>query len=203
MYKRQVLALVHRYIDYYVDWFQIHPHCACQQSYMPTPNETVLHVRNFATEFSNNDHSRGLEDASLHETVHGLLGDLLPGASVAIAAGRRRHDFVVDSLVQVLRQDRQLQVRVMTGSPVQDWDCLRQTQHHLIGNFQSTYFFWAAVLSYAKNVSMYVIDSPRLRRRYGHFVQSVFGNLTIPRLSSSGAQGGSTTTKVQMIRTFD
>jgi hypothetical protein len=130
----------------------------------PYPDETVLHYRNFDAELSGSDSM--LEDASPQQTVNILLKHLQPGDKVALTT--RVHNENLQRLVTAL-QNRGLQVRVVEGqSAAQDFCFLLKSTKELVGNFQSTFFFWAAVLSRTvSTIRWYTLDSPRVRDRCG------------------------------------
>jgi hypothetical protein len=61
---------------------------------------------------------------------------------------------------------------------VEDFCFLLQARE-VVGNFRSTFVFWAALLGNAENVLLYTIKSPGLKSRFGPFVKMFFtGNTT-------------------------
>jgi hypothetical protein len=167
--------LVDHYLDDFRKLFVINPEC-CDQ--VPDPDESVLHYRNFATELRQ---SRGLEDVSPQQTASVLFGHLKAGDKIAITA--REHNERLQAHVDAL-EARGLQVRVISGQGgIQDFCFLAKAEKELVGNFQSTFAFWAAMLGTARRARLYTLDSPRLRNRYGPTVEERFQyNWTHPEL---------------------
>ena len=130
----------------------------------PHPDETVLHYRNFDAALSGSDSM--LEDLSPEQTVNTLLKHLQAGDKVALTT--RVHDDNLNRLVTALH-NKGLQVRVVEGqSAAQDFCFLLKSQKELVGNFQSTFLFWAAILSQSvASIRWYTVDSPRVRDRCG------------------------------------
>jgi hypothetical protein len=161
------ILLMDRYLDHYRQLFTLNPSCCAAR---PLSDESVFHFRNFATELPHQSH--GLEDATPNQTAHALFGHLQVGDKVAITS--RFDNALVQTQVHAL-QARGLEVRVVTGqSGIQDFCFLRQAQKELVGNVQSTFVLWAALLGTSRNVRLYTLDSPDLRQRYGPTVKDRF-----------------------------
>lgn len=154
--------VVDQYLDHLRNLFQFDfGSCCGDQS--PDEDEVVLHFRNFITELPGSD--SGLEDVSPRQTAEVLLQHLGKGDKVAITT--RVHNEQLQRYVDALTS-RGLQVRVIEGqSGPQDFCFLLQSKKELVGNFQSTFVFWAAMLGHTQMILLYTRDSPRLRERCG------------------------------------
>jgi hypothetical protein len=158
------LLLMDRYLDHFRYIFALDSHhsSSCCRA-MPDPNESVFHYRNFATELA--VASRGLEETTPNQTAQVLFGHLKPGDKVAITSRFDNEGLQVQ--VQALK-DRGLRVRVVLGqSGIQDFCFLLHAQKELVGNFQSTFALWAAVLGRSRRVRLYTVNSRALQQRYG------------------------------------
>jgi len=156
--------VVDLFLDELRDLFEF-DYASCCGTEAPQDDETVLHYRNFATELSIGSDS-ALEDVSPSQTVNVLLEHLRPGDKVSITT-RTFNEHLQLHLDAM--QARGLQVRVIQGqSGMQDFCFLLKAKKELIGNFQSTFFFWACVLGRAKIARLYTIDSPQRRERCGN-----------------------------------
>lgn len=154
--------VVNRYLENLRNLF-LFDYATCCGNQSPYQDETVLHFRNFRAELA--DNYSGLEDVSARQTSHILLQHLKVGDKVAITT--RIHNDNLQRHVNALRA-KGLQVRVIEGqSAAQDFCFLLQSKKELVGNFQSTFFFWAAVLGQATTVRFYTLDSPQVRERCG------------------------------------
>jgi hypothetical protein len=107
---------------------------------------------------------------------------LKSGDKVAITS-RFAKDPILIRYVKAL-ESRGFKVRVVLGSStakrqdVEDF-CFLQRAREVIGNFRSTFVFWAALLGYSENILLYTIKSPGLKSRFGPFVKVFFtGNTT-------------------------
>lgn len=155
--------LVDKYLDRMRDLFQFDFDKCCGNHPRPLDDETVLHFRNFATELTNS--TSGLEDITPKQTADVLLGHLQPGDKVVITS--RFQNERLQDLVMAL-QAKGLVVRVLEGQTgEQDFCFLLQSKKELVGNFQSTFVFWGALLGNARIVRLYTLDNPRLRQRCG------------------------------------
>ncbi len=154
--------VVNRFLDDIRKLFRF-DYDTCCGGQSPYQDETVLHFRNFIAELPGSD--SGLEDVSPQQTAHVLLHHLQAGDKVAMTT--RIHNEQSQRHVNALRA-KGVQVRVIEGqSASQDFCFLLQAKKELVGNFQSTFFFWAAVLGQAATVRLYTLDNPRLRERCG------------------------------------
>lgn len=153
-------------LDNYVDNIQAlfqYDYEACCGKEVPRNDETVLHFRNFQTELK--ELTSGLEDVTPRQTSNILLNHLKPGESVAITT--RFYNQAVIDLERELMQ-KGLQVRVIHGqSGMEDFCFLLKAKKELVGNFQSTFVFWAAMLGQARTARLYTLDTARLQERTG------------------------------------
>ena len=154
--------VVDRCLDELRELFEFDYDTCCGKE-LPDDDETVLHFRNFETELIGDDES-GLKDISPSQTADVLLKHLERKDKVAITT--RVFNEKLQRHVDALRA-KGLQVRIIQGqSGPQDFCFLLKSKKELVGNYQSTFFFWAALLGRASNVRLYTSDSPQLRQRY-------------------------------------
>lgn len=154
-------VLVDRYWKYFRTFFALDLKCCGDEE--PHPDESVFHFRNFATEMPK--YKGTLEEATPNQTAFELFGHLKAGDRVAITS--RFNNEHVQLYVDALRA-RKIDVRVIQGqSGIQDFCFLTKARKELIGNFQSTFVFWAAILGDARKVLLYTLDSPSLKERFG------------------------------------
>eukprot|EP00980_Cylindrotheca_fusiformis_P012719 scaffold3108_cov152-Cylindrotheca_fusiformis.AAC.10 len=160
--------LVDRYYGYFQNFFKLDQSCCGNVE--PEADESVFHFRNFETEMPN--HKGTLQEGSPNQTAFVLFGHLQAGDKVAIAtrfnnANAKGH---ADAL-----KSRGIQVRILEGQTgVQDFCFLTKAQKELVGNYQSSFAFWAAVLGKARKSFLYTLDSPSLRDRFDTTISDRF-----------------------------
>ena len=178
------LLFVDRYYDHFRnELFSYDFDSCCNPLVAPYPDETVFHYRNFGTELKSPETSRGLQEASPNQTASVLFKDLERGSRIAITS--RFNNEHLQAQVDALTE-RGFKVRVITGqSGIEDFCFLLKANQELVGNFQSTYAFWAAILGQSHKVKFYTINSKALQKRYGSpmLIQAkLLYNFTNPKL---------------------
>jgi hypothetical protein len=154
-------VLIDMYLDYLKALFQLDQSCCGKVE--PQADESVFHFRNFETEMP--IHKGTLQEVSPNQTAFVLFGHLRAGDKVVITTrfNNARAKEHIDAL-----KARGIQVRVVEGQTgIQDFCFLTKAQKELVGNFQSTFAFWAAILGKARKAFLYTLDSPSLRERFG------------------------------------
>ncbi|CAJ1959409.1 unnamed protein product [Cylindrotheca closterium] len=157
-------VLVDRYWKYLRSFFTLDlSSSSCCGDEEPYPDESVFHFRNFATEMPN--YKGTLQEATPNQTAFELFGHLGAGDKVAITS--RFNNERLQLYVSAMRA-REINVRVIEGqSGIQDFCFLTKARKELVGNFQSTFVFWAAILGNARKVLLYTVDNPSLKQRFG------------------------------------
>ncbi|KAG7347928.1 hypothetical protein IV203_016633 [Nitzschia inconspicua] len=178
------MILVKRFLKIFRDLFRIDPSCCASER--PDADEAVFHYRNFAKEFELLSRRKdgvkrstlpSFEEATPHQTAQVLFSHLKPGHKVAITS-RFADDPVVFEYVHALEKQN-FQVRVIDGgsnSERQDFEdfCFLLHARKIVGNFRSTFVFWAALLGKAERILLYTIKSPGLKVRFGPFIKTFF-----------------------------
>jgi hypothetical protein len=133
------------------------------------------------------------EETTPNQTAYVLFNHLKRGDKVAITS-RFANDPVLQEHVAAL-ENRGIHVRVIVGNGtsqrrgIEDFCFLLGARKELVGNFRSTFAFWAALLGDAENIDLYTIKSPGLKLRFGPFIKRFFtGNFTwqLPDVSRPG-----------------
>lgn len=147
-----------------------------------TPNQTVHSL------FSHVSEGDKVVIATRHYSDGGVGGDHPRGFSSTDP------DPIVQAHVQAL-EERGIKVRVLgydledggndaagmarasshgPTSGIHDFCFLLHAQKELVGNYRSTFSFWAAILGKAHRALLYTIHSPAIKLRFGPFIKSRF-----------------------------
>ncbi len=119
----------------------------------PGPDETVLHLRNFATDVKKeNRRARGFEELDSDRISSELLGHLEEGNKLALAGRNLKSDSQNNrteayEIISAIKA-KNLTLRFTPGSSeMEDFCFLTRTKKELIGTSSSTYFLLAAYLA--------------------------------------------------------
>jgi hypothetical protein len=158
------------------------------------------HYRNFAKEFQISGAQKNgvkpstlpsFEEATPHQTAQVLFSHLKAGEKVAITS-RFADDPILSEYIKALEEGG-IHVRIVRGDGSERQDiedfCFLLHAREIVGNFRSTFVFWAALLGKAERILLYTIRSPGLKSRFGPFVKMFFtGNATWNLQDDFGAE---------------
>lgn len=162
-------VLIDKYFQYFKTKFRIKESCC--GDIRPFEDESVFHFRNFKTEMPNAKYTT-LQEVSPDQAADTLFGHLQKGDKLAITT--RFHNELVQEYERTLTA-RGIQVRIIQGNTgIQDFCFLLNAKKELIGNFQSTYVFWAAILGKSQKAVLYTLNTPSLQNRYGQTINDRF-----------------------------
>jgi hypothetical protein len=159
----------------------------------PEPDESVLHLRNYATEMKESRrNSLGFSELPGHRLVDDVLGHLQQGDKLALTGRNlendsRNNETEAYELIRALRA-KNLTLRFSPGSSgMEDFCFLKSAQKELIGTSKSTYLALAAYLA-NDNMTvarMYQYVTPSIpATSLGAFRETVGDNWTHPQLQS-------------------
>jgi len=129
------------------------------------------HIRGFQTEHIKDDESilkRGLKELDPHQMSNDLLGHLTAGDKVAFVAPNAKLSLPYKTALE----KRGIKVRTLSQNRVEDFCFLKKTTKELVVHHESTFGFWAAVLSETvKKVSLYHVKSPLFAGEVKHYCE--------------------------------
>ena len=154
------ISLINAYYKELRELFIFNESNCCHE--IPEKDETVLHIRGFDIESPQIFKSLGFRDLNVNQAANELLGHLNNGEKVAMISRFRQKD--LKNYKGVL-QERGLTVRFISNQTgPEDFCFLKSAQKEVVGDFYSTFFRVAVLLSdTVKNVTFY-INKPTERR---------------------------------------
>ena len=139
--------------------------CGSTLDHPPRPHETVLHLRNYATELPKKDRWKGgYQELSTEQLVTKLLGHLRKGDELAIAGRKLAHDAQIEGT--------EAYNPPADNDAMADFCFLRHTRKELIGTTKSTYLQLAAYLGKHSEATarMYQYVPPDMLKRVAQAV---------------------------------
>ena len=146
------MDLVDRYRDEIREYFSMNSSSCC--SIVPEEDETVVHIRGFATEMKRHKKiAPKYSEVNATILANNVLSHLKEGDKVALLSRFAETLYPYQHALE----ERNITVRTITGqSVVEDFCFLMSTTKELVGMISSTYVYWASLLSYSvKNVTLY------------------------------------------------
>ena len=146
------LELVDRYHEQIREFLNFNTSACCMLK--PEPDETVIHIRGFATEMKKKKKVEPkYTEVNATTMANEVLKHLKKGDKVALLS---RFAETLEPYKNAL-EERDLKVRIIAGQSVMSDFCfLMSTTKELVGMISSTYVFWASLLSYSvQKVTLY------------------------------------------------
>ncbi|KAL3933054.1 MAG: hypothetical protein SGBAC_010564 [Bacillariaceae sp.] len=155
-------------LDEIRDFFKIDEYRICKQK--PTPEESVLHLRNFLVEMGDAGLELGFEELNPEKTATEIFANYTPGDKVAIVS---RYEQNTDKYIQALKEIRGIDARYIKGQTGnQDFCFLLKSQQEIIGQRISTFATWAGLLGRPKKLRLYSVDSKYTRAKKKAFYKA-------------------------------
>eukprot|EP00590_Aulacoseira_subarctica_P003013 CAMPEP_0172419064 /NCGR_PEP_ID=MMETSP1064-20121228/5511_1 /TAXON_ID=202472 /ORGANISM="Aulacoseira subarctica , Strain CCAP 1002/5" /LENGTH=396 /DNA_ID=CAMNT_0013158335 /DNA_START=154 /DNA_END=1344 /DNA_ORIENTATION=+ len=154
------ISLINTYYKELRELFIFNESNCCHE--IPEEDETVLHIRGFDIESPQIFKSLGFRDLNVNQAANELLRHLNKGEKVAMISRFEEKDL---KNYKVVLQERGLTVRFISNQTgPEDFCFLKSARKEVVGDFYSTFFRVAVLLSdTVKNVTFY-INKPKKRR---------------------------------------